>query len=159
MCCASSSSRRSLRASRPPSGERSLSEALLQLLIGLHARVPLQRIDCVWLFPPRQLRGRESGLAVLALYPAAGEAADRRQLLTLRYEAERRRGTLHLREELVEQGSASAERIERVVSGVLRRLGDALEAPRIVRIGGNAERWEQLLQEVAAAAVPLAPGA
>lgn len=131
-----------------------MSALLAAALEGLAARIVPERIERVWLFPSRQLRERESGLAVLALYPQ-GEVSDReqRQLLTLRYEATREHRGMRRLEELIEEGSAPAERIERVIAGVLRRLGDAPEAPRAVWIGGEPRRWTQLLAEAASAAL------
>ncbi|MGI9181585.1 MAG: hypothetical protein ACR2H9_13910 [Longimicrobiaceae bacterium] len=121
-----------------------MSAMLARLLAALASRIPPQSVDRVWIFPPRQLRGSESGLALLALYDQLPEATGHRRLVTLRYEAAPG-GEEPTEQELVEQGIAPAERIDRVVAGVLRRLGDAHEAPTAVRIEGDPARWEQML--------------
>ena len=106
------------------------SDALRALLLELPARVPPERIDRLWLFQPRDLAGRENGLAVLSLLPDPDAPADRRSLLTLRYQAERTPRGLQRSDELAELGTAPAELIPAVIAGVLRRLGDGQESPR-----------------------------
>lgn len=121
---------------------------LTGLLTALAARIPPQSIDRIWLFPPRQLRGRENGLAVLALYDSRPAESGHRRLITLRYQSAPG-GELPIQQELVEQGVAPAERIDRVVAGVVRRLGGTSEAPAVARIEGDPARWEQMLAELA----------
>ncbi len=125
-----------------------MSATLARLLTALAASVPPPSIDRVWLFPPRPLRGGESGLAVLALYAQLPEATGRRRLVTLRYQTAPG-GDVPAEQELVEQGVAPAERIERVVAGVLRRLGGTPEISEVVRIDGDPARWERMLAEMA----------
>jgi hypothetical protein len=113
-------------------------------LSALADRIPVVRIDRVWLFPPRQLGERESGLAVLSLYSDEPDLpGDRRQLYTLRYEASRgRSATRH--DHLEQQGSAPRDRVSRVIAGVLRRLGEA-EDPRLETVEGDPARWSAVL--------------
>ncbi len=42
---------------------------------------------------------------------------------------------------------APAGRVERVIEGVLRRLGTETEVPRMEEVGGSPERWAALLAE------------
>jgi hypothetical protein len=49
-------------------------------------------VDQVWIFPPRTLGAKESGLAVLALFAEADARGPRRTLYTLAYEAESLKG-------------------------------------------------------------------
>lgn len=116
-------------------------------------RLPPERIDRVWLFPPRAVGERESGLAVLAVHPAEGGADDRRHVFTLRYEAVVERGRVRRADTLVEQAVAPAGRLERVIEGVLRRLAPGEEAAGLRAIGGDPARWAELLAE--GGAVPL----
>jgi hypothetical protein len=138
--------------SHPP-----VSEALRQLLQGLPARIPPERIDRVWLFAPREVGGKESGLVVLSVQPAPTAAnTDQRLVLTLRYEAERTRTGVRVRDTLAEQGAAPADRIPRLIEGVLARLKDAAENPLARTIAGSPARWAELLRDVGAA--PVDPG-
>ncbi len=126
-----------------------MSPILRTALTALAMRLPPECIDRIWLFPPRQHGERETGLAVLALFPQDEDReGERRHLFTLRYQAERERNGLRQQEDLVELGSAPAERVERIVAGVLRRLRDAPELPEVevLEIAGHAERWRRLLE-------------
>ncbi len=82
---------------------------------------------------------------------AAGEpdddvAADRRRILTARFTLAKNAQHQHeLRHELAEHGAAPAERVSRVVDGVFRRLDDEPEPPRHAHIGGERDRWLELL--------------
>lgn len=118
--------------------------ALAAALAELATRVPPERIDRVWLFPARSVGGAESTLAVLALYALEGPA-DRRDVLTLRSTSTLEHGRLRRTYELVEQGSAPVEHLERVIVGVLRRLKDEREVPRSEPIDGDPARWHALL--------------
>ncbi|HEX2093690.1 MAG TPA: hypothetical protein VHG28_14900 [Longimicrobiaceae bacterium] len=110
-------------------------------------RIPPERIDLVWVFPARQAGDRETGLAVLAVYPERdGGSPDRRGVWTLRYEAVGGKGGKIRRvDSLVEQAVVPAERVERVIEGVLRRLGTETEVPRMHGVEGERGRWAELL--------------
>lgn len=106
---------------------------------------PVDSIDRVWIFPPRDLGDRESGLLVLSLFDID---PDRRTILTLRYSAS---GAAEPRIDAVaEQGTAPADRVQRVIDGVLRRLGDEGEDPVAGAIGGDRERWSDFLGSLGA---------
>lgn len=137
-----------------------LNPHLAAALAAAAATLRPERVDQVWLFPARALGERESGLAVIALLPEGGERADRRSLWTLRYEAEpdreakpgkRAKGPPPLvrRDLLEEQGVAPAERLDRIIDGVVRRLGgEGGEAPEVREVGGDPTRWAELLADL-----------
>jgi hypothetical protein len=129
-----------------------VTEALQQLLREIAPRFPPEVIDRVWIFAPREIGGKESGLVVLSLH-ADGERADTRRLVTWRYEATRERGRPRRSDLVTEQGSAPTERIPRLIEGVLARLGDAAETPIAEAVAGDPERWNAFLASLGIAAV------
>jgi hypothetical protein len=133
------------------------SDSLRAVLRSLPSHLPTERIDRLWVFPPKELSGRESGLLVLSLFPTAEFPADHRQLLTLRYERERARSRAAPAITLAEQGWAPADRIPRVIRGVLARL-EADEDPAEHPVVGSADRWAELLREYGVPIVDLTNG-
>jgi hypothetical protein len=121
------------------------TEPLLRVLTGLSGRIPPERIDRVWRFAPRDLNGRESGLLVLSLFDSTEPAGPTRELVTLQYEAETARNEIRVTDLLTSQGRAPADRIPRLIEGVLARLEDEREDPVAEEIGGDPDRWELLL--------------
>lgn len=117
---------------------------LAAALAHLTSRFPPERIDKVWIFPPRPLGQAESALAVLSLYPL-DDSPGRREVVTLHCVWETIRGRLQRTDTLVEQGSAPAERLSRVIDGVLGRMKNEREVPRSERIDGDRVRWGALL--------------
>jgi hypothetical protein len=127
------------------------SPSLLSALRDRSGTLPATRVDRVWLFAPRQVGTAESSLAVLSLFDEA-EPAGRRQIVTLHCAATTERGRVRRAEALVEQGSVPADRVDRMIQGVLHRLRDEREAPRSERIGGDRARWEAMVGEPGPAA-------
>jgi hypothetical protein len=123
-----------------------LTEALQRLLLDLPATFPPESIDRVWLFAPRERAGRETGLVVLSLRETDAGDEDARRLVTWRYEAVREKKALRRTDALTEQGRAPADRIPRLIDGVLARLGDEAENPVAESIGGDPARWDVFLQ-------------
>jgi hypothetical protein len=121
------------------------SDSLRAVLLSLPGRVPAERIDRLWVFPPKEISGRESGLLVLALLPTDDLPADQRQVLTLRYERERARPRAAPAVTLTEQGSAPSDRIPRVIRGVLARLEEEEDADEHA-VAGDPARWSELLR-------------
>jgi hypothetical protein len=119
------------------------SEALRQLLGTLPDRVPLHRLDRLWLFPPREVAGRETGLVVISLLPE-DEPGGPRSVLTLRYEVRGTGTRRQFSDTLVEQGTAPAERISRIIDGVRQRLADDAADPAVHEIAGDLSRWSEL---------------
>ena len=122
------------------------TDSLRAVLLGLPDRVPTARLDRLWVFPPKEISGRESGLLVLALLPEDDADAGQRRLLTLRYERERARPRAAPTVTLAEQGSAPADRIPRVIRGVLARLEEGDEDPDEHSVAGERGRWEAVLR-------------
>lgn len=133
-------------------------EAMRALLRELPGRVPVERLERLWLFPPREIAGKESGLVVLSLLPGPERPAGQRQVVTWRYEAERVRGRVRREDAVAEEGWAPAERIPRLIQGVLARLEGEAEDPRLEEIGGSEARWAALLASLGAGAVDSAGG-
>jgi hypothetical protein len=128
------------------------SDALRSTLLAIPSRIPLERLDRAWIFPPKEISGRESGLLVLALLPTADFPEDHRQILTLRYEKERARPRSAPTLTLIEQGWAPGDRIPRVIGGVVARLEEAQE-PEEHSLAGDADRWSALLRHFGASIV------
>src|SRR5687767_14307908 len=127
---------------------RADSGGLPALLQRLAATVPISTIDELWLFPTRRLTGVESTVLVLSLYT---DQHDRRRVATAHFKATRdKRGEATIETVLEDHAVAPADRLTRVIDGVLRRLGDDLAAtPRSARVSGDAERWSALVESIA----------
>lgn len=132
-------------------------DPLRHILEQLPQRIPVEQIDRLWIFPVRTLGVRESGLVVLSTLPG-GEDDGPRRVLTLRYEIDTRKKDATPSAELAEQGSAPADLIQRVIEGVIRRLGDEAGEPVLREIAGDAERWAAMLDSASPAAVDRASG-
>ncbi len=121
---------------------------LAEALATASAKLPPGRVDRVWVFPPRRTGEKETGLAVLAVYADEDPSSERRGVWTLGYEAEPLKdGRFRRTDSLVEQAVAPAGRVERVIEGVLRRLGTETEQPRVHEIRGDGAKWAELLAE------------
>ncbi len=110
----------------------------------------MERIDELWLFEPRLINDREMGLLVFALFPRHGAHTGDREIFTLEYQAAFVKGTPAITRTLTEQGRAPADRIHRIIDGVLLRAGEEGD-PHVYRLEGNRARWEELLTELGAA--------
>jgi hypothetical protein len=133
-----------------------VSEALQLLLRELTSRFPPEVVDRIWVFAPREIAGRESGLVVLSLTEAAAVSTDdRRQLVTWRYEAARERGKLRRVDTIAEQGWAPRDRIPRLIEGVLARLGETAETPLMEEVRSDPRRWSEFLRSMGIAPVDL----
>ncbi|HUG40735.1 MAG TPA: hypothetical protein VMM12_09625 [Longimicrobiales bacterium] len=121
---------------------------LFALLRTVADRIRIERIDRVWLFPPRRLKTGETSLIVVAAYSDPHD--DRRRVYAAHYtapadpEAEPRLA-------LDEFGSAPADRLGRVVEEVVERIKDDAPTgpPRPVPIEGDERRWNTMLHELA----------
>jgi hypothetical protein len=121
-----------------------------EALAAAAARIPPERVEQVWLFPPRRVAARESGLAVLVVM--AEDAADaRRTIWTVRYDAvPGEKGKVAVEQALEEQGTVPPDRVGRIVDGVARRLEAESDAPDVRDTAGAAEAWAALLSELGA---------
>jgi hypothetical protein len=108
-------------------------------------------VEQVWIFPPRRLAARESGLAVLVVVP--DEPGDpRRAIWTVRYDGAMEKGKPVFTHVLEEQGTVPPDRIGRIVDGVARRLEAESDAPDVRDTGGDPDAWAALLAELGAPA-------
>ena len=115
-------------------------------------RFPAERLAQVWIFPPRRLAAKESGLAVLVVTLDDAED-DRRTIWTLRYEATAGKGgRVERTDALEEQGTVPPDRVGRIVEGVVRRLDGEGGAPDVRELEGDPEAWRALLDELGAPA-------
>jgi hypothetical protein len=126
---------------------QALNPNLGAALAALGDAAPTERVDLVYVFPARPHgTEKESGLAVLAL--RAGDDDGRREVWTLQYEAERQKGGRIARTDtLLAQGEVPADRVERIIDGVVRRLGGA-GAPDVREVRGDPMAWAELLAEL-----------
>lgn len=133
-----------------PNGADTQNPHLGAALARVAALFPAARIAQVWIFPPRRVGARESGLAVLVV--TAADAADtRRTIWTLRYELEAGKGGKTERtDQLDEQGTVPPDRVDRIVEGVVRRLEGEGGAPDVRELDGDAGAWRALLLELGA---------
>jgi hypothetical protein len=124
--------------------------AILAALEELARQTPVETIDELWLFPTRRLGTIESTVLVASAFVEGDEA--RRRVLTIHHTVRSVAGSKKplVQQTAAEHGVAPAERIARLVDGVLRRLDEELAAlpPRAVKIGGVGERWGELLSEL-----------
>jgi hypothetical protein len=123
-------------------------EAYRAVLDPLEERPGVGAIDRVWAFPPREIRGVPVALIVASAF---AEGEDRRRLLTCRLvvapdEEDGRRRAPETRVEVAQQGEVPAERVRRVLDGVVRRLGEdpPADGPADFAIGGKREAWERM---------------
>lgn len=131
-----------------------VNPALAAALGSIAERIPPERVDAVWLFPPRQLGARESGLAVLSVFAEGDDPRRTRTIHTLHYlvEPPAPKARPVRTDELEEQGTVPVDRVDRIIEGVLRRL-DVPETPDVRETGGDAGAWAELLAELSG--VPL----
>lgn len=122
-------------------------EAMGRLLSEVRDRLEVVRIDKVWIFPPL-IRGRkEWGLVAVSL---AGDDTTQRSLFLARYTAELQGHGVAFESEMKPEGRVPADRLPRVMDGVVRRSKIRLGDPREVRIEGDQEVFSALLQEFGA---------
>ncbi|HEX6939964.1 MAG TPA: hypothetical protein VF158_11170 [Longimicrobiales bacterium] len=122
----------------------------------LAGRVAVESIDRIWIFPTRRVAGVFSTVIVLSAFDP--ERHDRRRILTAHYTVRvDKRGRLSTQQNVLEHGAAPADRLSRLIDGVLRRIDEELLAapPRAETIAGDAARWDALVAETAAPSPPV----
>ena len=119
--------------------------SLAALVEQLGRKIDVGTVDELWLFPTRRVSGVESTVFVLSLH----DHDDWRRVLTAHVRATRnKRGDPALETRLTEHATTPAERLPRVIAGVLRRLGDDYAAipPSYARIDCSARQWQALIE-------------
>jgi hypothetical protein len=120
--------------------------AVAEALRLLAEKVPTRRLDRIWIFPPRVVGRRESGLVAAGCY---GEG-DGRVLVTLAYRAEETATGISFRPVFQEEGEAPEDRLATIMQGVVSRSKEALGVPRSVVLGGDPEAFRKLMEGSAA---------
>lgn len=118
--------------------------SLPALLEGLEKQIDVTTVDELYVFPTRRVQGVESTVFVFSVH----DEQDRRRVITAHLRATRnKRGEPTIETRLDEHAITPADRIPRVIEGVLRRMGDEFAAtpPSFCRIGGSVERWRELV--------------
>jgi hypothetical protein len=126
--------------------ETRVSDALRKLLADLPVTIPVEQIDRIWLFEPREKDGRESGLVVVARF--SGGRDQGRQVITIRYETRQEKTGVTRSDTITDEGTVPAERLNRLIDGVLRRIGDDAPDPITEKIEGSSEKWAGLLRTI-----------
>jgi hypothetical protein len=122
--------------------------ALSEAIRRLGAQVAPERIDTLWVFPPR-LRGRtESGVIAAGCYMDG----ERRLLVTMAYQAEETGRGIAFSSSFHEEGEAPKDRLPQVIDGVVRRSAEEGGAPRPVSLQGDPALFQALIDELAAGA-------
>ncbi|TVP42269.1 MAG: hypothetical protein EA350_16610 [Gemmatimonadales bacterium] len=130
-------------------------EAEFRALNELLARVPAERVDGLWRFPPLRKGRKESGLLAAGIFPAAAgdtpaadPAAGRRVLVTLSWRAEETGKGVEFESTFQEEGEAPPDRLPRVMAGVVRRMDEATGEPRYLSVAGDAHLLQALLKDL-----------
>lgn len=121
---------------------------LFALLRSIEQEILVERIDRLWVFPPRRLELGETSLVVVAAYPEAD--ADRRRVFAAHYTVSKEAKEPALA--LAEYGTAPTDRVGRLVEEVVQRIKEGpAGAPQSHRIDGDAGRWNTVLHSLAEA--------
>jgi len=120
-------------------------EALPRTLREVGERLGPEAVDRLWIFPPLIRGRREWGLVAAGCFDGSGA----RRLVTARYAAQRTGKGLYLKTQLVDQGVAPADRLPRVMEGVVKRGPAPLGSPRPEEVGGSAEAFDALMEDFA----------
>jgi hypothetical protein len=136
-------------------------EALPRAVTEFLVRVPPQAVDRVWLFPPLRKGRREHGLVAASCFPGGSPPpgrpsaeregptrADRRVLVTLSYRAEETGKGIQFESRFEEEGEAPADRLPRVMAGVVRRAQTGAGEPMSVQGSGDPLRLSEALGAV-----------
>jgi len=109
----------------------------------LSERFDVSEVDRLWIFPPMIRGRREWGLVAASLFTGG---AERRRLLSVAYMAEETGEGVSLTHDFDQQGEAPADRLPRVIDGVVRRAGEELGEPREIVVDRVVEAFEEMMK-------------
>jgi hypothetical protein len=112
----------------------------------LGGRIPPERLDRIWIFPPVVTGRREQGILAAGCF-SDGEG---RVLVTLSYQAEETGKGMTFLETYREQGEAPPDRLPGVMQGVSVRAGAEGPGPRCVKLEGDPARFAALVADLSA---------
>lgn len=118
--------------------------SLAALVERLGTQIDTATVEELWLFPTRRVAGVESTVFVLSVH----DVEERRAVITAHVRATRnKRGEPAIETKLDEHATTPAERLPRVIDGVLRRMSDDFAAtpPSHARIDGDPLRWQDVI--------------
>jgi len=118
-------------------------EALPRTLREVGRRLGPAAIDRLWIFPPMVRGRREWGLVAASCF----DGSQARRLITARYSAQRTGRGLYLDSRLLDEGVAPADRLPRVMEGVVKRGPRPLGSPRVVEVAGGTEAFDALMAD------------
>ena len=118
--------------------------AVAEALALLRQRIPAERLDRVWIFPPLVDGRSESGVVAAGCF---GEEGGRRVLVTVSYRARETGRGVSFAPVFAEQGTAPAESLPRVIAGVARRAGAGFGDPSLARLEGDLRAFDRLVGE------------
>ena len=115
--------------------------AVAEALGVLRRRIPAERLERVWIFPPLVDGRSESGVVAAGCFGEGG----RRLLVTVAYRARETGRGVSFTPDFTEQGTAPAESLPRVIAGVARRAGAGFRDPILSRVGGDSGAFDRLV--------------
>ena len=118
-------------------------EALPRTIREVGRRLGPAAIDRLWIFPPMVRGRREWGLVAASCF----DGNRGRRLITARYSAQRTGRGLYLDSRLLDEGVAPADRLPRVMEGVVKRGPRPLGSPRMVEVSGGTEAFDALMAD------------
>ncbi len=119
-------------------------DAVARALRALESQVGTPRLDRLWIFPPLRNGRRETGVLAAGCYTDS----DRRLLVTLAYRSEETGKGIAFESTFQEEGEAPADRLPRIMEGVVRRLDGGAGDPRSIRVEGDPATFRQIVQEL-----------
>jgi hypothetical protein len=146
----------------PKEDDPGVPEALSRAVTEFLVRVSPEAVDRVWLFPPLRKGRREHGLVSASCFPGGpspagvegGLKSDRRVLVTLSYRAEETGKGIRFESRFEEEGEAPADRLPRIMAGVVRRAQTGAGEPVSVQGRGDSLRLSEGLGEVGVEWIP-----
>lgn len=143
----------------PGRGDPGVPDALLRAVTTLLQQVSPARVERLWIFPPLRRGRREHGLVSAGCLPSAEEQAPgtdgtpdptekRRLLVTLAYRAEETGKGIQFHSRFQEEGEAPADRLPRVMAGVVRRAEAGPGDPVLVEGAGDPGRLAAALSQL-----------